>query len=109
MLESQNRDLLNSMNRCAKTQLRLQETVEALSIAAISYYIVGLVHYIAKALTAYGINTDLLLSNKFWSGARGFEPPTTSIPILVYFDSSYLILRHIVICCLTVYCNHSLY
>lgn len=49
-LEEQNRDLLKSMDRRAKLQLRLQETVEGLSIAAISYYMVGLITYLAKGL-----------------------------------------------------------
>lgn len=47
--EQQNQRLLESMNRRAKMQLRLQETVEGLSIAAITYYFVGLVGYMAKA------------------------------------------------------------
>jgi uncharacterized membrane-anchored protein len=47
---AQNRDLLGSMNRRARLQLRLQETVEGLSIAAITYYVVGLVGYLAKAV-----------------------------------------------------------
>lgn len=47
-LEAQNHTLLNSMDRRAKQQFRLQQTVEGLSIAAISYYIVSLIGYIAK-------------------------------------------------------------
>ncbi len=47
-VESQNRDLLQSMNRRARLQLRLQQTVEGLSVAAISYYIVGLLGYVIK-------------------------------------------------------------
>jgi uncharacterized membrane-anchored protein len=47
-LTAQNRDLLASMNRRASIQLRLQETVEGLSIIAISYYAVGLLGYAAK-------------------------------------------------------------
>lgn len=47
-LERQNRDLLTSMNRRAKLQLRLQHTVEGLSVAAVSYYVVGLFYYLAK-------------------------------------------------------------
>lgn len=47
-LEDQNRLLLASMNRRSRMQLRLQQTVEGLSIAAVSYYIVGLVGYLAK-------------------------------------------------------------
>jgi uncharacterized membrane-anchored protein len=49
-LEEQNRDLLASMNQRAKLQLRLQQTVEGLSVAAVSYYVVGLVGYVAKGL-----------------------------------------------------------
>ena len=49
-LEDQNRLLLASMNRRSRMQLRLQQTVEGLSIAAVSYYIVGLVGYVAKGL-----------------------------------------------------------
>lgn len=47
-LAAQNRDLLASMDRRASIQLRLQETVEGLSIVAISYYAVGLLSYVAK-------------------------------------------------------------
>lgn len=54
-LEKQNRDLLESMNRRARLQLRLQQTVEGLSVAAISYYVVGLVGYLAKGLKEVGV------------------------------------------------------
>lgn len=47
-LERQNQTLLAQMNRRAKLQLRLQETVEGLSIVAITYYGSQLVHYLAK-------------------------------------------------------------
>lgn len=50
-LERQNASLLSAMNRRAELQLRLQQTVEGLSVAAISYYVVGLFSYIAKALS----------------------------------------------------------
>jgi uncharacterized membrane-anchored protein len=46
-VERQNRDLLASMNNRARQQLRLQETVEGLSVAAVSYYVVGLIAYVA--------------------------------------------------------------
>lgn len=52
-LERQNRDLLSSMDRRAQLQLRLQRTVEGLSVAAISYYVVGLFYYLAKGAEAY--------------------------------------------------------
>lgn len=53
--ERQNQAVLESMNRRAKLQLRLQETVEGLSVAAITYYVVGLVGYAAKALASVGV------------------------------------------------------
>ncbi|CAG4884191.1 conserved protein of unknown function [Georgfuchsia toluolica] len=49
--EQQNSELLASMNRRGRLQLRLQETIEGLSVIAITYYAVGLVGYGAKALT----------------------------------------------------------
>jgi uncharacterized membrane-anchored protein len=49
-LESQNRDVLRSMNERTRLQLMLQATVEGLSVAAISYYVVGLFGYLAKGL-----------------------------------------------------------
>ena len=50
IIQRQNRDLLQSMNERAKHQLRLQQTVERLSIAAVTYYGVGLVGYVATTL-----------------------------------------------------------
>jgi uncharacterized membrane-anchored protein len=49
-LEVQSRDLLSSMNRRTDLQLRLQQTVEGLSVAAISYYVVGLLRYMFEPL-----------------------------------------------------------
>jgi uncharacterized membrane-anchored protein len=63
MHERQNRQLLASMDRRARLQLRLQETVEGLSIAAITYYVVGLVGYAAKALKAAGTPVDAELAS----------------------------------------------
>ena len=54
-LEQLNTTLLNSMDRRAKLQLRLQQTVEGLSVAAISYYVIGLFGYVAKALHEFGL------------------------------------------------------
>jgi uncharacterized membrane-anchored protein len=53
-LEKQNRDLLASMNNRARLQLRLQQTVEGLSVAAVSYYVVGLIGYLAKGASIFG-------------------------------------------------------
>ncbi len=56
--EKQNQALLGSMDRRAKLQLRLQQTVEGLSIAAVTYYVVGLVGYAAKAIKASGVHVE---------------------------------------------------
>jgi uncharacterized membrane-anchored protein len=47
--EVQNQQLLAKITRGQEMQLRLQSTVEGLSIAAISYYVVSLILYFAKA------------------------------------------------------------
>jgi uncharacterized membrane-anchored protein len=54
-LERTNADLLRSMDRRAAIQLRLQETVEALSVVAISYYAIGIVEHALRALEANGL------------------------------------------------------
>lgn len=53
--QRQNQALLAATARRAKLQLRLQQTVEGLSVAAIVYYMAGLVGYAAKALKAAGL------------------------------------------------------
>lgn len=59
-LEQQNRDLLHSMNRRAELQLRLQETVEGLSVVAISYYALGLLgHLLEPLLDSRAVHTVL--------------------------------------------------
>jgi uncharacterized membrane-anchored protein len=61
--ERQNQALLASMDHRASLQLRLQQTVEGLSVAAIVYYVAGLVGYVAKAGKAGGlpVQPDLLV------------------------------------------------
>ncbi|HSQ73635.1 MAG TPA: DUF3422 domain-containing protein [Rubrivivax sp.] len=56
--ERQNQALLSQMNRRARLQLRLQQTVEGLSVAAIVYYMAGLVGYITKGLKAGGLKLE---------------------------------------------------
>jgi len=41
------------MDRRARLQLRLQQTVEGLSVAAISYYALGLLGYMFKAVSTW--------------------------------------------------------
>ncbi len=62
--ERHNQAILQQMNRRAHMQLRLQQTVEGLSVAAVTYYVVGIFGYAFKGVKAagYNINTDL------WTG-----------------------------------------
>jgi uncharacterized membrane-anchored protein len=57
-LEHQNQELLAQMNRRSQLQLRLQETVEGLSVVAITYYASSLVHHLAEGLehVFHGLN-----------------------------------------------------
>lgn len=59
--ETQNQQLLAQLTRGQELQLRLQSTVEGLSIAAISYYVMSLLYYVAKAAKVAGVpvNPDL--------------------------------------------------
>lgn len=57
-LEQQNQELLKSMNARTRLQLRLQTTVEGLSVAAITYYVVSLFSYIAKAAHDSGLRVE---------------------------------------------------
>jgi len=61
--ELQNRQILQSMNARAAQQLRLQQAVEGLSVAAISYYVIGLFSYGGKAAKVLGlpVNPDILV------------------------------------------------
>ncbi len=53
--ESQTQELLASMDRRAKIQLRLQETVEGLSVLVLTYYAVSLIIYMAKGVKELGL------------------------------------------------------
>jgi uncharacterized membrane-anchored protein len=52
--QQSSQQLLATMNKRQGLQLKLQATVEGLSVAAITYYIVGLVSYLAKGAHAIG-------------------------------------------------------
>jgi uncharacterized membrane-anchored protein len=53
--ERQTQSLLASMDRRAKLQLRLQQTVEGLSLVVLTYYGVGLVSAVVKGLKDVGV------------------------------------------------------
>ena len=60
-LERQNQELLGQMNSRAKLQLRLQETVEGLSVVVLTYYSSQLVQYLAKGTKElHHLNTDVI-------------------------------------------------
>ncbi len=60
-LEAQNQRLLASMDARAGMQLRLQQTVEGLSVVAISYYAVGLAVYLLAPLAiAVSVKKEIL-------------------------------------------------
>ncbi|WP_169732472.1 DUF3422 family protein [Derxia gummosa] len=56
--ELQNQDLLRSIGRGQRMQLHLQQTVEGLSIAAITYYASSLVHHLAEAAHGMGLHVS---------------------------------------------------
>jgi uncharacterized membrane-anchored protein len=56
--EAQNQMLLEKLTKGQDLQLRLQSTVEGLSIAAISYYVVSLILYAGKAAKAAGLHIN---------------------------------------------------
>lgn len=60
---AQNQALLTSMDRRADLALRLQETVEGLSVVAISYYAVSLAGYLFYPVSeTFGVSKGMLLS-----------------------------------------------
>lgn len=60
-----NADLLNSMNRRTLAQLRLQQTVEGLSVVAISYYAFSLLLYPLKAVEHVWPRFDPVIASGF--------------------------------------------
>lgn len=57
-LESQNQQILASLDRRAETQVRIQDAVEGLSFVAISYYAIALAAHGLKALEHAGAPID---------------------------------------------------
>ncbi|MCX7350832.1 MAG: DUF3422 family protein, partial [Alphaproteobacteria bacterium] len=60
-LEAQNQQVLKSMEKRSHQQLRLQETVEGLSVVAISYYLIGILSKLIEGFGSYAhVETKLL-------------------------------------------------
>lgn len=61
--QSQNQKVLESMDRRADLQLRLQHTVEGLSVVAISYYAVSLAGYLSYPLAKhFGLSKEMAIA-----------------------------------------------
>ena len=62
--KQQNQDILESLNRRAKIQLRLQQAIEGLSVMAITYTAVSLLGVLLGGFKAIGmnINSELLMA-----------------------------------------------
>ena len=78
-LERQNQELLAQMNKRAHLQLRLQETVEGLSVVVLTYYGSQLVQYLAKGTkdlhhwstdVVTAISIPLIAGLVFWGSRR---------------------------------------
>jgi uncharacterized membrane-anchored protein len=57
-VEAQNGDLLRQMGERVQLQLRLQQTVEGLSIAAITYYIASVIHHVLEGAKEAGLHVE---------------------------------------------------
>lgn len=54
-LDKANQDILRSMNERQYRQLMISEAVESLSVIAISYYLLGILHYPLNSLASLGL------------------------------------------------------
>lgn len=79
-IESQNQKLLASMDRRSSLQLRLQQTVEGLSVVAIGYYLLSLLGYGFKGMEEAGYPIS--------------EPIATGIAMPIVLALVYFAIRH---------------
>jgi uncharacterized membrane-anchored protein len=73
-IQQQNQQLLSSMDRRSRIQLRMQHTVEGLSVVAIIYYLIGLLKYVFEAVYDAGVPIDTSL-------ATGISVPVVAIGV----------------------------
>jgi uncharacterized membrane-anchored protein len=71
-IAAQNQMLLQSLDRRSELQLRLQQTVEGLSVVAISYYLVSLIKLVAEGIEKMGVNIN-----------PGIVAAAFSVPVLI--------------------------
>jgi uncharacterized membrane-anchored protein len=62
-IESQNQKLLESMDKRSSLQLRLQQTVEGLSVVAIGYYLLSLLGYGFAGLQEWGYPVNKVIAS----------------------------------------------
>ena len=62
-IKAQNLGVMQSMERSTQLQLRLQTLVEGLSVIAAAYYLIGLIAYIVKGVSAFpsGFSSEVLI------------------------------------------------
>lgn len=61
-IEAQNQALLQSMDRRAKMQFNLQQTVESLSVVVMTYYVLQLFDYMLQSASSFGWNINKTMS-----------------------------------------------
>ena len=61
-IQEQNQHLLSSMNRRSQLQLRLQQTVEGLSVVAIGYYLLALLEIVFAGIREAGFPLNVTLA-----------------------------------------------
>jgi len=64
-IEQQNQQLLSAINQRGEVQLRLQQMVEGVSIAAMAYYLMGLLDYMLDAVNISGFHLNKILVKGF--------------------------------------------
>jgi len=79
-IESQNQHLLSSMDRRSSLQLRLQQTVEGLSVVAISYYLLSLLGYGFEGMAKSGVPLDSTIA--------------TGVAMPIVLGAVYFMVRH---------------
>jgi len=64
-IEQQNQQLLSAINQRGKVQLRLQQMVEGVSVAAMAFYLMGLLDYLLNALNIFDFQLNKVLIKGF--------------------------------------------
>ena len=64
-IEQQNQQLLSAINQRGEVQLRLQQMVEGVSVAAMAYYLMGLLDYVLDAINISGFHLNKTLVKGF--------------------------------------------